>query len=799
MILAAAIRIGNAPAAARADGSDWPQFKRDAARTGDNPDARLSFPLARTTAVQFPAPIYASPAVVAGRVYVQDADGNLACIVAASNTVQWLTALGGFNNMSSPAVADGKVYVGSTAGAFYVLDASSGKVEARVPAPGGVVAAPAVTPEGAYFCTLDGRLTKCSRRGEVVWSYQAWRLSVTEFAVRGRIITLFAGTSSVHFHRLRDMGEAVEVISKTTAPGNCVPQSGPVMVDDKTYAFQSFDSECGRFYVCAGKSAHHRDVNDTHATPSTRGGRIYRGDKCFEPGEGAPKLLWRVDPQVLYDGGFHSSPALADNVLAIGSERGNVYFLSLSGSETVRKPVWEFATLRAGQVNSAVSSSPAVVDGAVYFGGEDGILYGLSRGGETPLTMAPLPTTQAAIEASQAPARLTGTEWRTAGGDMGYSFVCCDPRIKPPFQVQWKTRIFSSYKCPMIVADGKVFCTGRGGPLTALDAANGRILWRAHHAGVESRPPAIYEDGKLVVMRIPNGQRDSPYVAGVSGGPPGAGIYCHDANTGQVLWHVPLAFKYHLNHDGLAAHQGNVFTIATDPQGRLLALALSLTDGKEAWRREFTELVPKPSKTKPPLPPRFASLIAGGLWCVSLSDLGTAGISPQTGELVWLNTEVFITKRSRIASRNDILVVFAASGDHAFDAATGKPLWKGAAKYSAYTQALSDMYLESHGRQGMYPTATCAWPVHANGYWFAHNSFATAHGDNRMVCIQPKDPAQYDGFLNPKQVVWGFDFLSNACPSPSPAYGRLYYTPNAEGVIYCFVSVESLSGKSPSL
>ena len=54
----------------------WPQFRRDAGRTGDNPQARLAFPLTRTTAVRLPAPIYASPAVVAGRVYVQDARGN---------------------------------------------------------------------------------------------------------------------------------------------------------------------------------------------------------------------------------------------------------------------------------------------------------------------------------------------------------------------------------------------------------------------------------------------------------------------------------------------------------------------------------------------------------------------------------------------------------------------------------------------------------------------------------------------------------------------------------------------------
>jgi hypothetical protein len=36
------------------------------------------------------------------------------------------------------------------------------------------------------------------------------------------------------------------------------------------------------------------------------------------------------------------------------------------------------------------------------------------------------------------------------------------------------------------------------------------------------------------------------------------------------------------------------------------------------------------------------------------------------------------------------------------------------------------------------------------------------------------------------QVIWEHRFASHACPSPSPAYGRLYWPPNGEGVIYCF-------------
>src|SRR5438094_266989 len=118
--------------------SDWPQFKRDAARTGDAPDEVLALPMQRVVAVKFPAPIYSSPAVVAGRVYVQDIRGHVACIDGANGKVLWLTSVGGVANHSSPAVADGKVFVGSSAGYLAILDGKDGKLLAKVPGKGGV-------------------------------------------------------------------------------------------------------------------------------------------------------------------------------------------------------------------------------------------------------------------------------------------------------------------------------------------------------------------------------------------------------------------------------------------------------------------------------------------------------------------------------------------------------------------------------------------------------------------------------------------------------------------------------------
>jgi outer membrane protein assembly factor BamB len=762
------------------DPSSWPQFKRDAARSGNHGEAVLEFPLNRITAVRFPAPIYASPAVAGDRVYIQDARGHVACIDAPKNKALWVTPIGGINNTSSPALHDGKVYVGSTSGRLCVLDAETGRLLREIPAKGSVIAAPAVANGAVYFATMDGALVKISLAGDVVWTYEGGRISTTEFAVRGDEIVFFAGTDNTVFHHLRDEGASVAVIARTPAPGQCCPVGGPVFVAPDRCVFQSFDSEYGRFFLLRlGKPAKAEilsgDVNDARVVASVRGDRIYRGDKCFAL-EPKPRTVWRTDPAALYDGASHSSPALARDVLAVGDERGLLSFFDLRDDDRgLRKPVWTYRTARAGEPNGAISSSPAVVAGRVFFGGEDGVLYGLGRGAEA--AVEELPASEGATPAE----RLRGSEWPTPGGDMQYSYVSEDGVLKPPFQLQWKTRVWSSFKGPMIVADGRVYGTGRGGPLTALDAATGEILWRVHHPGVESRPAATFVDGKLVLMRVRNGQGDSPYVGGASGGPPGEGIWCHDAATGKALWHQPMAFRYHFNPDGLAAFRDKVFAVSQDAAGTVQLVAFALSTGREVWRRAPADLPPpakaaksgsdvKPIPAGLKLPPRFSGVIAGDLWCVSISDRGTFGVDPDSGEIAWSTAETAISHRSRVAARQGVLVVFTGKNAEAFDARTGKALWRKESP-TGYAQALTDLYLESKGEKDARPWGRCWWPIFANGIWYSH---ANASSNNRLIAS------------GPEKILWSYDFLSNACPSPSPAYGRLYYSPCGEGVIYCF-------------
>ena len=779
----------------------WVQFKRNAARTGDQPNVELCLPLTRVLAIQFPSPIYASPAVWDNHVFVQDADGHLACIDALSRQTLWTRALGGINNKSSPALDATRVYVGSTSGYFYVLEAASGKVLKKNPVDGAIDAAPALTEDGVYVATLNGQLYKFDLNGTPVWHFDGGTTSATEIAANATHVVFFAGSDRTTQYILKDEGNTFRLVQKRLSSAQTCPQSGPVLFGEMDYAYQCFDSEFGTLYV--NDRIVSLDSHDGRAVPALRGSKIYRGDKCFDFGElpfsrlkkhpqhrgpnGRP--VWRVDPRYVYDGGFHASPVLSAKHLLVATELGALHFIALEeephgGDTRDRKPAWTFKIGARGKglANTGISSTPALASGRVYVGGEDGVLYGLGQGkaAETrKLEIADEVTTRAAIAEA-----FPGGEWHTAGGDMGYSGISVET-LAPPFRIRWRTRLWSTFKGPMIVAEQKVFCTGRSGLLAALDARNGEILWKTHHPGVESRPACTYADGKIYVLRTQGGQGDSPHVSGASGGPRGEGVWCHNAKTGERLWHLPMALTYHFNADGLALLDDQLLVCRKATGGGVDAVAIHRDYGTIAWQRS---ILAKPAPKLRGVGVRFSAVPAGGVWClayrspVPAGQSHTLGLNPETGEALWRREDLAIHSRSRLASRAGVLVVFTKQEAVALDPKTGATLWvgqgtgpRGTSLY--YMQALTDGYIRSKGQDDLLTMRGCANPVHANGYWFSHDT-RQRFSSNRLVAKQIEGGED--------KVVWEHAFLSNACPAPAIAYQRLYYSPNAEGIIYCF-------------
>jgi outer membrane protein assembly factor BamB len=244
-----------------------------------------------------------------------------------------------------------------------------------------------------------------------------------------------------------------------------------------------------------------------------------------------------------------------------------------------------------------------------------------------------------------------------------------------------------------------------------------------------------------------------------------------------------MKFAYHFNPDALSVHEGLVFACRHVEAGRFEALALDAATGRVVWTSPIEGFLPE----KATGPRRFSGVIADGLWCVSLNSVldrsgktdspgATLALEPKTGNLVWRNDEAFISVRTRIAARNGVVMVFnTTSGAHALDAKTGEELWNKPSNGKFYMHALTDLYLDSHGERGVFPEHQCSYQVFINGLWHSHGRNST----NWQYAKRLSDDGR-------AEIVWKHSFISNACPSPSPAYDRLYYSANGEGVVYCF-------------
>lgn len=127
-----------------------------------------------------------------GLVYVSGT--GLTAIDAATGKVRWRApapiGTGRVGRVSSPAVADGRVFVGSADGSLYALDADSGEVRWRFAAGSPVSTSPAVVAGVVYFGNDDGTLFAVrTDTGSLVWSAKVgrWLDESSPAVVGGRV------------------------------------------------------------------------------------------------------------------------------------------------------------------------------------------------------------------------------------------------------------------------------------------------------------------------------------------------------------------------------------------------------------------------------------------------------------------------------------------------------------------------------------------------------------------------------------------------------------------------------------
>ena len=194
----------------------------------------------------------------------------------------------------------------------------------------------------------------------------------------------------------------------------------------------------------------------------------------------------------------HSSPAVADKRVFVGSDDGCVYCLdALTGTS-----LWNHST------SNAVYSSPAIADGRVYVGSDDGNMYCLDA--STGLLLWNYPTGN-----TSCPAVANG---RVYVGSRDRNVYCLNALTGTRI---WNYSTGGAVYSSPAIADGRVYVGSTDGHVYCLNASTGTSLWNYPTSGPVFSSPAIV-DGRVYV-----GSYDS-------------NIYCLDAWTGTYIWNYPI-------------------------------------------------------------------------------------------------------------------------------------------------------------------------------------------------------------------------------------------------------------------
>jgi outer membrane protein assembly factor BamB len=167
-----------------------------------------------------------------------------------------------------------------------------------------------------------------------------------------------------------------------------------------------------------------------------------------------PSLQGTVKTVLSSGAAMHSSPAIANGIVYVGSRDFKLYAIDASTG----KELWEF------QAGSWIDSSPTIVDNVVYFGSNDGKMYALNAQNGSKLWEF---TTKYPIKSTPAVA-----DGRVYFGGEDYDIYALD--AKTGRQI-WRVRADDAVSSSPAVANGIVYIGSLDGYMYAIDARSGKV------------------------------------------------------------------------------------------------------------------------------------------------------------------------------------------------------------------------------------------------------------------------------------------------------------------------------------
>ena len=218
------------------------------------------------------------------------------------------------------------------------------------------------------------------------------------------------------------------------------------------------------------------------STPAVDGNKVFVGNQngvmtCFSMNDGKP--IWNYKT----GGAIFSSPAVANGIVVFGSGDGNVYCLSISKG----KLIWKYKTA------ASVLGSPVINGDTVFIGGSDHSYLALNKNDGKVIW------------------KFTGLEGPVVSTPLLYQdkivFGAWDRHLyalnRTSGNLLWKwnngssIRNYSPASCIPVVSDNVIYIMAPDRVVSAIDAANGKTLWRSKDGGVRESI-GISADGKWI-------------------------------------------------------------------------------------------------------------------------------------------------------------------------------------------------------------------------------------------------------------------------------------------------------------
>jgi len=810
--LAAALLLWAAPAL----GSDWPQFMRDAAHTGDAADEALTLPLGLIAQVKLDDAVMTSPAVVGGLAYVVDQMGTAYCVDPRGNRIVWKASPDGEkamgSNTSSPCVVKGRMYYGTTAGNFHILDCKDGKTVKTLAIGWPIPGSPTFANDSIYFQALDAVVRCYDLDGNEKWKWDHYKQYTKppppesvgydrphygggEVAVSGKLVVTGIGWDRLC---LEDAGTEAKLVwcdRATQGRDAGVPLSVSISGERSYWAYLGPDGGGGLLQAALKDGSCDRKGKDwlgaghvIMGTVAVRGQRAFYGNRVW----GAAAHDFGGSPQWSFAGPESNAPVVSSPTLAAGhcvltttgGELIAVDLASRGGGLAQFKPApFRFKTPHG----KMIAASPAISGGSVFFGCDDGFLYVLGPGGAERPRTEQLALHQPRSKAEPATGKVSS--WPTPYGNMAGTRYADDPNLKPPFRLRWAARSPGTFRPAPSATERDVFFTDMYGMVTCLEQGTGRLRWRVRLPGQPAPGDthgALCAGGRVYVARPQSSVRAA-----------GSDISCLDESTGQTLWTAPIGAggEGHSWVSPVLADGRVAFASVKGAPAKAAVEAWDAETGKPAWQVELDVKAGKPIRAP-------AGCASGGTMFFSAGGMTdnrpedryggeTVAVEAKTGKVLWRTAEAFTTSYSAVMVQDDKVYVLPHAGPRfCLDAKTGQVLWKkGQYCYEQHGPTLAPDYMAVKGYGGwgarLDLKTGAELPGKVGGPEHTCSPVVLTSGGLSLVVtvggLYVRD-ARNPNFL----WVSPMGFAPRNCGNPAVANGRLFINPQDNGMVYCF-------------